>query len=266
MNESTFRSLFRKAIGEEIYPAGLSNRVEALINPRGVFRSLPTRPRNPWLVGIGRMGSLAAAFLIVLLLATLVAGVRVWRDRSVFNGSPSVPTVSQVELAQLEARPLILPAVPAGSACPITPNSAVDLGPYNLFTHFGGGPVYGVASAGAGSTTTTNWGAYYDFAYVAEPPVTSAVLIRIHDIQSDKTGVFVGPYGAGRVVGTDTIGGKAVQQHADLVLDASHPPASLPNRAGMWNVQQGWARGFSGCFGIQIDGAGFTEVIVIAGS
>jgi hypothetical protein len=265
MNESTFRSVFHKAIGKAHYPAGLSNRVEGLVNPRGVARSLPTRRRSPWLVGVGRMGSFAGALLVVLLIATLVVSVRVWRDRSLFNSSPA-PSVSQVEFAQLEARPLILPAVPAGGACPITPNSAVDLGPYNLFTHFGGGPVYGVASAGAGLTTTTNLGAYYDFAYVAEPPVTGTLLIRIHDIRSDKAGVFVGPYGAGRVVGTDTIGGKAVQQHADLVLDASHPPALLPNRAGMWNVKQGWTRGFSGCFGIQIDGAGFTEVIVIAGS
>jgi hypothetical protein len=263
MNESTFRLLFRKAIGEASYPAGLSNRVDALVNARGDGRSLRIRIRSPWLAGVGRMGSLAAALLVLLLLATLVVGVRVWRDRNLFNAGPSAAATNQAEIAQLAARPLILPVVPAGGACPATYHGSVDIGipAYNLFTFFGDGPVYGIARA-AGGESTTNISDYHDLTLIAEPQVTSLILVRIYDLRTGQAGFFVGSYVAGKVVGTDTIGGKTVQHRVELVLDASRPPTSSPNKFGMWDVRQGFPTGWSGCYGMQVDGAGFSEVLV----
>jgi hypothetical protein len=170
--------------------------------------------------------------------------------------SPS-PTIDQVKLAQLEGKPLSLPVVPPGGTCPVTPMSTIDYG-NGPTTVYGGGPVYGFG----GPIATTTWGDYFDATYFADPQVTGIVLVRIHDIRSDRGGVFIGPYGAGSVVGTDTIGGKAVQQQSELVLNASHPPATFgTSRWGIWHLQQGLAAG-TGCWGIQIDGVGFSEVVV----
>jgi hypothetical protein len=170
--------------------------------------------------------------------------------------SPS-PTIDQVKLAQLEGKPLSLPVVPPGGTCPVTPMSTIDYGNGPTVV-YGGGPVYGFG----GLQATTGWGDYYDATYIADPQLTGIVLVRIHDIRSDRVGVFIGPYGAGSVVGTDTIGGKAVQQQAELVLDASHPPATFgTSRWGIWHLKQGLAAG-TGCWGIQIDGVGFSEVVV----
>lgn len=171
--------------------------------------------------------------------------------------SPS-PTIDQVKLAQLEGKPLSLPVVRPGGTCPVTPMSTIDYG-NGPTTVYGGGPVYGFG----GPKATTTWGDYFDATYVADPQVTGIVLVRIHDIQSDRVGVFIGPYGAGGVVGTDTIGSKAAQQHAELVLNASHPPAtSSTTKWGIWHLQQGLAAGWSGCWGIQVGGVGFSEVVV----
>jgi hypothetical protein len=44
---------------------------------------------NPWRVGVGRLGSLLAALLVVLLMAALVVGVHVLRDRNLLNTHPA---------------------------------------------------------------------------------------------------------------------------------------------------------------------------------
>jgi hypothetical protein len=173
--------------------------------------------------------------------------------------SPSTPspTVDQGKVAQLEAKPLTLPVVAPGGTCPNTSLSNIDYGA-GPTAAYGNGPVYGIG----GPASHTTWGDYFDVSYFADPQFTGIVLVRIRDLESASVGVFVGPYAAGGVVGTDTIAGKAVQQHAELVLDASHPAStSGANKWGIWHIRQGLATGSSSCFGIQVDGAGFTEVV-----
>src|SRR5712692_1367260 len=173
--------------------------------------------------------------------------------------APSVapsPTVDPVKVAQLESRPLNLPVVAPGGTCPGHRESLIDLGSGSITVN-GDGPMY---FSGKGLQATTAWGEYYDPTYYAPPQLTGLVLLRIRDLKSGRAGVFVGPYVAGDVVGTDTIDGKAVQQHSEVVLDASHHPAtSSKSKWGIWDVRQGWPSGWSGCFGFQLDGAGFTE-------
>lgn len=254
----TLRDEIHAALDEIAPPApALAGQIAASIAPTGKgTRSVPRGRRNPWLVGLGRTGSLVAALLIVLLMATLVVGVHEWRDRNLLNTNPVAPSVDQVGLAQLEARPLRLPVVPPGGTCPNTPRGPVDYG-ISIGQAYGGGPVYVLG----GALTTTKWGDYFDVTYLADPQLTGIVLVRIRDLESSRIGVFVGPYAAGSVVGTDTIDGNVVQQNAELVLDASHHPVrSLKSKWGIWNVRQGLAAGWSHCFGIQVDGAGFTEV------
>src|SRR5260370_5250349 len=244
MNESTFRSVFHKAIGEAHYPAGLSNRVEIVFQARGV-RSAATRARRPFRTSVGRLSSLVAALLVVLLIASVIVGVHVWRDRSLLNASPAAPTFDPVEIARLTARPLILPLVPPGGACPVSYSNVIDLGG-NSFSAIGEGPMY---VTGQGLQKITKWGGYYDPTYYAGPQLTGIVLLRIRDLRTGRAGGFVGPNAARNVGGMDTIDGKAEHQHGYAVLDASRPPAtSGTNNWGVWQVRQGWRTGLSGCW------------------
>jgi hypothetical protein len=257
MNESTFRSVFHKAIGEAHYPVGLSNRVEVVINARGV-PSTAMRGRGPFRIRVGRLGSLAAALLVVLLIASVMVGVHVWRDRSLLNTGPAAPAFDPVEIARLTARPLILPLVPPGGACPVSYSNVIDLGG-NSFSAIGEGPMY---VTGQGPQKITKWGGYYDPTYYAGPQLSGIVLIRIRDLRTGRAGVFVGPNAAGNVVGMDTIDGKAEQQHGYAILDAGRPPAtSGTNKWEVWQIRQGWAAGWSGCWSFQLDGPGFSEVL-----
>jgi hypothetical protein len=189
--------------------------------------------------------------IVVSALAFIACG-----GQTASSPSPS-PTVNTATLAQLEAKPLTLPVVAPGDTCPNTAMSLIDYGSGSTAT-YGSGPVYGVG----GPQTTTTWGDYFDVTYVTDPQFTGIALIRIRDLKSTRVGGFVGPYASGNVVGTDAIDGKAVQLHANLVLDAGHHPATSGNsKWGIWRVRQGVAAGWSGCFGIQVDGAGFTQVI-----
>jgi len=47
------------------------------------------RRHSPWRAGAGRLGSLVAAVLVLLLVAALIVGVHVWRDRNLLNFHPT---------------------------------------------------------------------------------------------------------------------------------------------------------------------------------
>ena len=91
MNEAEIRDRLQQAVGEWRYPAGLSSRVEAQLKGPTLdqhLRTGPDRRRGPWLMSLRRASSLVGALLIVLLMASLVLGVRVW----LLNTHPVVPT------------------------------------------------------------------------------------------------------------------------------------------------------------------------------
>lgn len=198
-----------------------------------------------------RLLSLAGGLLVIIIVSC---------GGSVGSATPSqgpTPTSDQVVLAQLEARPLTLAVVPPGGACPGHHYAAIDFGSGSVPVN-GVGPIY---LTGKGLQATTTWGEYFDPTYYGGPQLTGIVLLRIRDLITGRAGVFVGPYAAGDVVGADTISGQAVQQHAEAVLDASHHPAtSGRSKWGIWEVRQGWPANWSGCFGFQVDGTGFSEV------
>jgi hypothetical protein len=76
--------------------------------------------------------------------------------------------------------------------------------------------------------------------------------------------IFVGSYATGSVVGSDTLDGRSVQQHLELVLDTNHPP--FKPTAGHkleWPVITGVVSGTSDCVGWQFDGPDFTETWVV---
>jgi hypothetical protein len=78
---------------------------------------------------------------------------------------------------------------------------------------------------------------------------------------SNRILVFVGAYSAGRVIGTDARAGSNGAQRAELFLDAGNPHARGSGGYGYFPVRQGFSSGFVGCFGLQVDGPNFTEII-----
>jgi hypothetical protein len=83
MNEAQIRERLREAVGEARYPAYLSSRIQAELknpSPEPLQRGFPRRSQSPWLMGMGRGGSLVAALLVVLLIAAVVVGVNAWRN------------------------------------------------------------------------------------------------------------------------------------------------------------------------------------------
>jgi hypothetical protein len=96
MNETQIRERVRDAVGPANYPAGFSSRIEAGLKEAYPMRThrIPSRPiRGPWLAGLGRTGTLAAALLVVVLMAAAIVGVHAWLTGGLFNIHPASPTL-----------------------------------------------------------------------------------------------------------------------------------------------------------------------------
>jgi hypothetical protein len=87
----TLRNDIHAAIDEIGPPApALADQIlAALGRTSGSSSAVLHRRPNPWRVGAGRLGSLVAAVLVVLLMAALVVGVHVLRDRNLLNIPPA---------------------------------------------------------------------------------------------------------------------------------------------------------------------------------
>jgi len=194
--------------------------------------------------------ALVAVFMLVALVVGVLIGGRLMQDWNSFRNSAPAGGVSQSALAQLEAKPLILPTLKAGDACPATPGNALGF-------DFGTGPVYALG----GPESLSPWGYYFDVTWITAPDLTGPVLVRGRDLMSNRQVVFVGAYSAGSVVGTDTQSGSKITQRAEILLDAGHPHSRGSNGYGEFPVHQGLSQGWVGCVGFQIDGPDFTETI-----
>lgn len=187
----------------------------------------------------------------VLLVAVAAAAVMTWNSLHNINISPAGHGLTQIQ--QLEARPLTLPTVQTASQCP---ESARDTSRNAPGYQYGAGPVY----ADGGPETGTNWGHYWDVIWYAAPSVSGPILVRGRDLMTnDRRVVFVGPFAAGPVIGTEPNMG---EQHTELVLDPGHPQLRTAlTHYGYWHIRQGMSSGWVGCVGFQIDGPSFSETI-----
>jgi hypothetical protein len=158
--------------------------------------------------------------------------------------------------------------VPLGAPCP---TSALNEYP-NLGLGLGTGPVWIYAND---SPALTQWGgwAVYKFTYVSPSP--GLALLRAKVLQTDQGVAFaanpLGPSSmslAGRALGSDNVNGYKIQARAEAVFqDEAH--AAAINRSGErapLTIMVGVQRGDSRCVGLQFDGPGFTENMVIAWS
>lgn len=198
--------------------------------------------------------SLVAVFLFIALIAAIFVGGRVVQDWNAFHKPvPAGPPHSA--LAELEGRPLHLPSLHSILDC--------NDGPKNSEGSYGSGPIYG----DGGGQTTTNKEIYFHNSLYADKAIDGPILVRVRDLFTHQTIVFVGDFAAGPVVDTDTVDGKLVQQHAELVVytDAqAHAPHLIAStHPYAWLFTAGAPQSWSSSTGWQIDGLGFSEVFVV---
>ena len=198
--------------------------------------------------------SLVAVFLLIALVAAVLIGGRVIQDWNAFHKPVPAGGAPQSQLAQLEARPLHLPSLHGILDC--------NSGPMNSEDSYGSGPIY----ADGGSETDTSKGFYFHDSMYADKPIDGPILVRVRDLFTHQTIVFVGDFAAGPVVGTDTVDGKLAELHTEMVLytdDRAHAPHLIAsNHPYAWLFTAGAPKGWSSSTGWQIDGPGFSEVFL----
>ena len=275
----TLRSDIHAAVDASVPPAPwlAASISDSIAASRGGKRPSSMGRQRPWMSGLRGAGVLAAVLIVVLLVVGVLSGGQLWRDWGAFGGRIAPATgIDQNVLAQLRARPLHLPVVTepyAYTSCGEGPTSIIDAPQADSKASafrgtnqnvLGNGPVYG---NGGTQVKSTQWGNYYDIVFITKVGTSGPILIRGGEFGSGRSLVFVGAYAAGPVVGTDTIDGKKVEQHSELVIDPSHPgPGTTTNgKFIVWPVRQGAAPGNSPCYGFQVDGPGFSETYVAWG-
>jgi hypothetical protein len=269
----SLRAEIREAIDEVAPPApGLVYEVLDSVFERArpkARRRLSLRFRAPL--------ALVAALVALALIVGLVVGGRILRDIQIPAGHNHGQTEFQRQVAELEARPVRLPALVSGDPCPDT-GVVLTSG-----TQYGNGPVWMFL----GSTTSTTWGKYVvvTFRYVVKqnpafagdptlPALTGPVVVRGRDLKFSWELGFVGAGATGAVVGNEPAHAPP-DLRAQLVIDTSHPwrvednskkLGHIPNY-GLTTAQLGIRAGSSGCFGLQIDTLGGppTQTITVAG-
>jgi hypothetical protein len=262
LNKEPLESRLRRYLTErdvERPPIGLEVRIVRKVKEEPTIAAAPWWPRQ----------LLAVAALAALVLG-LAGGIAYLRNRvaptparqtePTPNPQTGLTPAEQAELAILEARPLNLPPMPANGQCPDGPHSNVKPYPNTSVDLYGSGPVYG---RGGPETDSAN-ARYYDLAATTDPTVRDVVLIRGKELGGNLQIFWVGPYSAGRVVGTDSVGGRSVDLHAEAVLPVARPPVSTGTAPGwtIWPLRDGIANGYNGCAGFQIDTPSSTEVFV----
>jgi hypothetical protein len=269
----SLRAEIHDALDEVTPPAArLEAQVTAFILDGARTKKFATRShsRVHWTKRFRGVVTLLAAALVVLLMGGLILGGRLLRE---MYASPQ--TINQVELKKLEARQLKLPVVSPSAACPISQLTDVSGHGPNVLMR-GQGPVYS-ESLGY-NAATTDWGSWSSTALMVDPTKASGpILIRARDLQTNQMVVFaLLPFSAagvagdgiptGSVIRNEVILGSTEKVYPEEVLDTSHPyPGTKKGDWPLYKVFLGYPKSATGCIGLQIDGAGFTEVVVVSG-
>lgn len=238
----TLRADVREALDEVVPiepPPGLTQRVVRTATTDGGQRRKEKRA-----VLLRAPLSLVTAFAIIVLIAGLLVGGRLIQDRQALHGARP----SQLTLAQLEAIPVNLPVLTAGETCPDNPGSN------SLGYDYGNGPVY--VNGKLLPEISSSEGSLYSLTYYSDPNQTGLVLVRGRDLVNDGPIRFIAPTGPGYPSDSPPWPLKD-----ELVLDTGHPPSRTPAGYGIWHVALEIDRGWSGCWGFQINGSNFSETL-----
>lgn len=245
----TLRSEMHAALDDVVpsaTPQGLSDRVLRTAVADGHRRHRKER----WSYRMRAPLSLVGAFLLVAVVAGILVGGNLIRGSRIHTANPA----SQRTLAELEALPLSLPIVKAGDACPDNP------GANPLGYDYGGGPVYVngklIPEVKFEQQDGTGGGLYH-LTYYSRPDLKGLFLVRGQDLVKGRAIMFIAPQGPGFPADTPPWPLKD-----ELVLDAAHPPIrDATTGYGIWHVGEVINAGWSGCWGLQIDGSNFEQRI-----
>ena len=146
------------------------------------------------------------------------------------SASPSA-SASPGSVESLGARPLKLPALPPNSSCPISPGGNFVNPPGNKLPGygFGPGPVF--------LTGQTEWHSGEYALIMAAPNYSGPLVVRGRQLDGSNGTAF------------------RTEQGSATINDTAIAP-------GQWRSWGGRLSGPSGCYGLQADGVGFSEVIV----
>jgi hypothetical protein len=151
--------------------------------------------------------------------------------------APPTPAPPPADWSTLTARPLALRHLAAGAPCPVS--GRVDLQPR---VQDGKWPVYGFGNGPLYLSGQLSWYAGGQAAvFLVDPSSTGPMLVRSARLDGTGDLVMTGPGASGSTV--------------DM------PVTALPPYWGTWEGRL--AAAAPGCYGLQVDGAGFTEQIVL---
>ncbi|HEV2475978.1 MAG TPA: hypothetical protein VGX22_05520 [Candidatus Dormibacteraeota bacterium] len=259
----SMRTDIQDALDEVTPPApGLDGQVRALVVADGKNRrvSLHARRHSVWGDGFRRTSALIAAALVVALMVGLVIGGRLARDLGNGQLSPA-GSISHSQLQGLESRPIVLPQLQPGEACPYSRGTEEVHDLHVKGAVIGEGPVYAY-DAWTVNSASRDWEAFA-FYYLAERP--GLVLVRAGDLATNQPFVFAQYFdgqsaaiATGLVVGKDRLLGKTIQTYPEAVLlDPWHRASANEQLIVMFAIPRPTL-----CWGFQFDGPGFTQTIV----
>jgi len=228
---------------DSITPAtgGLAERVVesagAQARIRGRRRRFMVRMRAPL--------PLVAALVVIAIAVAVLIGGRVWWNAT--HGISPAGGVTLPKLAELEARPwqhqLLAPAEQcAGEDVIYSPDASL---------HFGHGPI---------QSYPLSLSSYADREYstgdnVIDRGFSGLLIVRLRDARTGQNNLFIGENAGGPVVGTDTVDGEVVDQHAEAVFDFSDPKVkAASNGTKTFRMREGHRLPVSDCFQWQYDG------------
>jgi hypothetical protein len=271
----SLRADIHAALDEVSPPApSLAGQLDAFIREQGTGRRASS-PRPGWPARLRGATSMVAALLVIVLVAGVVVGSRVWQDWNTYQAQQ----VTKADLAKLEAKPLLpLTTVQPGAECPAGPLVDVPQDTPGSIVAFGPGPLY--AEWGK-KYAITSWGTWTATYFYVAPRASGPMLVRGRDLVTGQRVAFAPApdlvntpldrvtFGDGIptgevIVRQDIILERTVQGHAELFLGSSLFAAAARKGDFLGGyIFMGYAKGTSGCVSYQVDGPNFTEVLVI---
>ena len=199
-------------------------------------------------------GRQSAKWLAVVILA-ITAACGAASSQSPPNPSPSAPGATETSPTSLRERPVQLQALPRGAPCPTTPLTNLQIAGSPGLTKLGS---YGFGRSPVYLSGQQRWySGRQAVSILITPTYSGPLLVRSRQLD----GAFH------LTLAHEDLPPPAVSSLPELVnahetpdgieMDALPPPRS-------WHVWTGFlTTDGPGCFGIQVDGGGFSEVIVI---